>query len=38
VSANVRKKWGYERKLLTVVLAVIHRVSLLSFYYFTQMV
>jgi hypothetical protein len=26
VSANVRKKWGYERKLLTVVLVVVHRV------------
>jgi hypothetical protein len=26
VSANVRKKWGYERKLLTVVLVVVLRV------------
>jgi hypothetical protein len=24
VSANVRKKWGYERKLLTVVFVVVH--------------
>jgi hypothetical protein len=38
VSANVRKKWGYERKLLTVVLVVVHRVLLFSFYYFTQKV
>jgi hypothetical protein len=26
VSACVRKKWGYERKLLTVVLVVVHPV------------
>jgi hypothetical protein len=26
VSASVRKKWGYERKLLTVVLGVVHGV------------
>jgi preprotein translocase subunit SecE len=38
VSANVRKKWGNERKLLTVVLVVVHRVFLFSFYYFTQKV
>jgi hypothetical protein len=25
-SANVRKKWGYERKLLTDVLVVVHRI------------
>jgi hypothetical protein len=37
-SANVRKKWGYERKLLTDVLIVIHRVFLFSFHYFTQKV
>jgi hypothetical protein len=26
VSASVRKKWGYEKKLLTVVLIVVHHV------------
>jgi hypothetical protein len=36
VFASVRKKWGYERKLLTVILVVIHRVFLFSFYYITQ--
>jgi hypothetical protein len=37
VSANVRKKCGYEKKMLTVVLIVIHRVFC-SFYYCTQKV
>jgi hypothetical protein len=38
VSASVRKKWGYERKLLRVVSGVVHSVFLFSFYYFTQKV
>jgi hypothetical protein len=38
VPACVRKKWGYERKLLTVILVVVHPVFLFSFYYFTQKV
>jgi hypothetical protein len=37
VSASVRKKCGYERKL-TFVLVVVHPVFLFSFYYFTQKV
>jgi hypothetical protein len=38
VSASVRKKWGYERKLLRVVSGVVHSVFLFSFYYCTQKV
>jgi hypothetical protein len=31
VSASVRKKWGYEKKLLTVVLMIVHRVFYFDF-------
>jgi hypothetical protein len=29
VSVSIRKKWGYERKLLTVVFVVVYRVFLI---------
>jgi hypothetical protein len=36
VFASVGKKWGYERKLLTVVLGRSSSCFLFSFYYITQ--
>jgi hypothetical protein len=38
VSASVRKKWGYERKLLDSRFGRSSSCFLLSFYYFTQKV